>query len=62
MPGNPCSVNGTPALLGWHVLSGEHLLECLQQVAAGESPDMVFAELWANGRHDRIDENGEVVE
>lgn len=45
------------ASLGWHVISGEHLLESLQRVAAGEDPDLVFAELWANAEHERFDED-----
>jgi hypothetical protein len=40
--------------LGWHVISGEHLLELLQRVAEGEDPDMVFAELWANAEHEEV--------
>lgn len=37
--------------LGWHVIAGTHLLENLKRVAAGEDPDLVFAELWANAEH-----------
>lgn len=40
--------------LGWHTISGEHFLECLQRVAAGEDPDMIFAELWANAEHEHV--------
>jgi hypothetical protein len=38
--------------LGWHVISGEQLLEILRRAAAGEDPDLLFAELWANARHE----------
>ena len=41
----------TPAL-GWHVISGEDLLAALRRVADGESPDLVYAELWANAEHE----------
>ena len=40
--------------LGWHVISGTHLLELLRRAAAGESPDLVFAELWANAEHEEV--------
>jgi hypothetical protein len=43
---------GEPEDLGWHVISGELLLEALRRVAAGENPDLVFAELWANADHE----------
>jgi hypothetical protein len=42
--------------LGWHVISGEQLLELLRRVAAGEDPDLVFAELWANAEHEAYSE------
>lgn len=42
--------------LGWHVISGEHLLELLQRVAAGEDPDLVYAEAWANADHEDYSE------
>lgn len=34
--------------LGWHVIAGEELLALLRRVAAGESPDLVYAEEYAN--------------
>jgi hypothetical protein len=34
--------------LGWHVISGELLLDSLKRCANGEDPDLVMAELWAN--------------
>jgi hypothetical protein len=42
--------------LGWHVISGELLLEYLRR-AADEDPDLLFAELWANAAHERVDED-----
>lgn len=38
--------------LGWHVISGERLLEVLRRAAAGEEPDILFAEMWANADHE----------
>lgn len=32
----------------WWVIHGEELLAALRRVAAGEDPDMVYAELYAN--------------
>jgi hypothetical protein len=34
--------------LGWHVISGEDLLELLRRASKGEDPDMLMAEHWAN--------------
>jgi hypothetical protein len=42
--------------LGWHVISGELLLDALRRVGEGEDPDLVYAELWANASHDELDE------
>jgi hypothetical protein len=42
------------APLGWHTISGEHLLATLRRVQAGEDPDLVYAELWANAEHERV--------
>jgi len=39
--------------LGYHVISGELLLEMLRRVEAGESPDLVYAEAWANATHEQ---------
>lgn len=38
--------------LGWHVISGDELLAALLRVEAGESADLVYAELWANAEHE----------
>ncbi len=40
--------------LGWHVMSGEDLLDGLRRCAAGEDPDLVYAELWANAEHEHV--------
>ena len=45
--------------LGWHVISGELLLESLRRCEQGERADVVFAELWANAEHERREEDGE---
>ena len=42
--------------LGWHAISGTHLLEMLRRAAAGEDADLLFAELWANAEHHSWDE------
>lgn len=41
--------------LGWHVIAGTHLLECLRRCQAGEDADLVFAEIWANAEHEEVD-------
>jgi hypothetical protein len=41
--------------LGWHVIAGEDLLEALRRVERGETADLVYAELWANADHERVD-------
>jgi hypothetical protein len=47
--------NTADAPLGWHVISGEDLLEALRRCAAGENADLVYAELWANAEHEKIE-------
>lgn len=39
--------------LGWWTISGEALLAALHRVAAGDNPDLVYAELYANSEHDQ---------
>ena len=34
--------------LGWWVISGNALLSALHRVTAGEDPDLVYAEMYAN--------------
>lgn len=38
--------------LGWWVISGDELLQALHRVADGESPDLAYAELYANTQTD----------
>ena len=45
--------------LGWWTISGVALLESLKRTAAGEDPDLVYAELYANSDHEHIDGEGE---
>lgn len=40
---------------GWHVLSANDLLAALRRCEAGESADLVYAELWANADHEQVD-------
>jgi len=37
-----------PRKLGWWCISGESLLAMLRRVAAGEDPDLVYAEEYVN--------------
>ncbi len=46
-----------PRSLGWHVISGEDLLGLLRRAAAGEDPDLLYAEAWANADHQQVDGN-----
>lgn len=39
--------------LGWWAISGDELLAMLRRVAAGEDPDLVYAEEYANSEHER---------
>lgn len=34
--------------LGWWTIAGEELLDMLRRAAAGEDPDLVYAEAYAN--------------
>ena len=38
--------------LGWHVISGESLLELLRRANAGEDANALYAEEWANADHE----------
>jgi len=42
--------------LGWWAIEGSVLLDALRRVEAGESPDIVYAELHANAEHMRGDD------
>lgn len=45
----------TDPRLGWHVISGEELLEALRRVGTGEDPEAVYIEIWANSDHEQVD-------
>lgn len=40
--------------LGWWTIAGEVLLLMLRRVAAGEDPDLIYAELYANSMHEIV--------
>ena len=39
--------------LGWWTIKGEALLDLLRRAAAGEDPDLLYAEAYANAEHER---------
>jgi hypothetical protein len=39
--------------LGWWTISGEDLLDAMRRAAAGEDPDLIYAEFYANSEHER---------
>lgn len=45
--------------LGWWAISGEAMLDALRRVEAGESPDLVYVELYANSEHAHEDGGSE---
>jgi hypothetical protein len=48
-----------PAHLGWHVISGDLLLELLNRAKEGENPGLLYAELWANATHEVLNVDAE---
>lgn len=44
--------------LGWWVIHGDTILTALRRVAAGEDPDITYAELHANATHEDGDTDG----
>jgi len=48
--------------LGWHTMSGEFFLACLRRVAAGEDPDLVYLEAYANAEREDYRENDDEKE
>jgi hypothetical protein len=48
----PWTVDADEDALGWHTISGVHLLDCLRRCEHGEKADLVYAELWANADHE----------
>lgn len=51
----PSDLDTLPTNMGWHVISGEHLLELLRRARAGEEPSLIYAEAYANAEHKDID-------
>jgi hypothetical protein len=45
--------------LGWWCIHGEELLDGLRRAAAGDDPDLVYAELYANSDHEDYSEDDE---
>lgn len=41
--------------LGWDVLPGEFLLELLRRAHAGEDPDLLYAEVYANAEREQME-------
>ena len=41
--------------LGWWTISGEDFLEALRRVEAGEKPDLVYAEYYANSDVEKVE-------
>jgi hypothetical protein len=41
--------------VGWWTISGEALLDALRHVGNGEDPDVVYAELYVNSDHERVE-------
>lgn len=38
--------------LGWWAIHSDTIIDGLRRAHAGEDPDLIFAELWANSDHD----------
>lgn len=43
--------------LGWWAISGEAFLDALKRAAAGEDPDLIYAEHYANSDIERADDD-----
>ena len=43
------------APLGWHVISGEYLLELLRRVENGETADSVYIEAYVNADREVVE-------
>lgn len=42
--------------LGWWAIAGEQLLSLLRRAHAGENPDLLYAEAYANGDHEHVED------
>jgi hypothetical protein len=40
--------------LGWWAVSGADLLDALRRAAAGEDPDLIYAEMYANSDREQV--------
>lgn len=54
----PCA-DDQAAPLGWWALSGDSLLELLRRAHAGEDPDLLYAEEYANSEHEHVEGDDE---
>ena len=43
--------------LGWWAIAGAALLDLLRRAHAGENPDLLYAEAYANSDHERVEGN-----
>jgi hypothetical protein len=50
--------NSTGEKLGWWVISGEALMEMLQEVKDGGDVDLIYMEHYANSDHEHVNEDG----
>lgn len=41
--------------LGWWAIAGEAFLEALRRAHAGEDPDLIYAEYYANSDHEHVE-------
>lgn len=41
----------------WWAISEDAFLDALRRVAAGEDPDLVYAEFYANSEHEHVEED-----
>lgn len=46
----------TPTSLGWWAISGQAFLDALRRAHAGEGPDLLYAEEYANSDHEYPEE------
>lgn len=58
-PPLPCDPSSERDSLGWWAIGGSEFMRALHQVAAGDSPEVVYAEFYANSDIERPGANGE---
>lgn len=51
------SAGDSPPPLGWWAIAGDELIDLLRRAHAGESPDLLYAEAYANSDHERVEGN-----